>query len=623
MCGIAGFRSEAGVSGDSLLKMVEAMRHRGPDDDGYYHDGPFHAGMRRLSINDLAGGRQPLMNEDESVVLLYNGEIYNYPALRRELEAKGHRFRTKSDGEVICHLYEEQGESLFERLDGMFGAALWIKAERKLILARDLPGEKPLYYGTTARGDLAFASEIHSLRRFPGLDLSLDRQSLWDFPTFLWIPEPATVFTGIKALPRGHLLVSHARGNRLVPYRNLFNPSPLASGDDGAVKETRRVVSEAIESRLLSDVPVGAFLSGGLDSSIVATVAQGRLGNLSTFTIGFEDLSDPYHGKADEAAYAAETAKRLGTKHRTLRVTADTFRDLLPVFCARGDQPFAVSSGLGILAVSRMARENGIKVLLSGDGADECFGGYSWYSHFGAVPAQAAATAVSAAQAAGGGVVTYQNFGLDLSRRLEAMAGYPAHLRAWAWHYYAAEAEKESLFARDFGEGLAASTRHFEAFKAAPDWTPVDYVSQDRDFYFPQEMLRKLDRMTMAFSVEGRVPFAAPSVLSHAAKLGFSNMVRGGELKYALRRAFSDVLPPEVVDRPKHGFNVPIDHWLKAGWSDLLEEAFSPGSELSKQGLIAPGAAEKARAMLHDPERLNGHTLFCYVMLNMWLSQGD
>ena len=244
----------------------------------------------------------------------------------------------------------------------------------------------------------------------------------------------------------------------------------------------------------------------------MATVAQKELGDLHTFTIGFEDLSDPYHGRADEAEQAASLASRLGTHHHLLRVTADTFRDLLPVFSARGDQPFAVSSGLGILAISRLARESGVKVLLSGDGADECFGGYSWYAHL--KDCAAAALAGSGKASAGGPAVTFQNFGLDLKRRLSVLSGYPAHLRAWAWHYYAAESEKETLFERGFGEGLAPSTRHFERFNPAPEWSPEDYVAQDRDFYFPQEMLRKLDRMTMAFSVEGRVPFAAPAVLS-------------------------------------------------------------------------------------------------------------
>lgn len=618
MCGIAGFRMEARIDEGVLRSMVEALRHRGPDDSGFYSDGPYRAGMRRLSINDVENGRQPLTNESGRVVLLYNGEIYNYPALRRELEAKGHRFSTRSDGEVICHLYEEEGEGLFERLDGMFAAALWIADESRLILARDLPGEKPLYYGELPGGGLAFASEVRSLRRFPGLDLSFDRQALWDFPTFLWIPEPATAYRGIKALPRGHLLVSDGKSCRIRPYRNLFNPGPLPTEEGAVIAETRRVVEEAVRSRLLSDVPVGSFLSGGLDSSIVASIASRELGNLSTFTIGFEDLDDPYHGKADEALQAEATARRLGARHHCLRVTGKDFRDMLPDFCAYGDQPFAVSSGLGVLAVSRMARDAGIKVLLTGDGADECFGGYSWYSHL----ESASPEAPVGAPPAGGRIVSFQNTGLPLERRLAALRAYPPPQRAWAWHYYADEEEKRSLFGEEFAEGLQDSLRLFRAFKEGP-WSALDFVAQDRDLYFPQEMLRKADRMTMGASVEGRVPFASPSVLAHAGKLRFDHMVRGPVLKHVLRRAFADLLPPEVLERPKHGFNVPIDHWLKHDWADLLEDTFAPGSALSRQGWLDPAGRSRAMAMLADPERLNGHTLFCYVMLGMWLETTD
>lgn len=599
--------------------MIADLRHRGPDDERFHSDGPFQGGMRRLSINDVEHGRQPLTDESGDVVLLYNGEIYNSPALRRELEAKGHRFATRSDGEVICHLYEEMGESLFERLDGMFAAALWIAKERKLILARDLPGEKPLYYAelpSNCGGGVAFASETRSLRRFPGLDLGYDLQALWDFPTFLWIPEPATAYRGIKALPRGHLLVSDGKGLTLKPYRNRFNPEPLPGDDDASViAETRRVVEDAVKSRLLSDVPVGSFLSGGLDSSIVATLASRELGRLDTFTIGFEDVADPYHGRADEAVYAEALAGRLGTRHHTLRVTGQTFKDMLPDFCRYADQPFAVSSGLGVLAVSRMAREAGIKVLLTGDGADECFGGYSWYFHL-----EAGIGGGPAAAPAEGRSVSFQNVGLPLEDRLAALRSYPPPRKAWAWHYYAGEAEKRALFGDAFAEGRESSLRHFEAFRSGP-WSALDYIAQDRDLYFPQEMMRKADRMTMGASVEGRIPFAAPSVLAHAAKLKLAHMIRGGDLKFALRRAFADVLPADVVGRPKHGFNVPVDHWLKDDWADLLAQAFAPGSALSRLGWLSRDAEAKAQAMLHDPERLNGHTLFCYVMLGLWLEQ--
>jgi asparagine synthase (glutamine-hydrolysing) len=616
MCGIAGYRGRASFAQDVLPQMLAALVHRGPDAAGIYQDGDYVAGMRRLSINDLASGDQPLFNEDRSVALLYNGEIYNAPEIRERLEAKGYRFRTHSDGEVICHLYAEYGDDLFEHLDGMFAAALWIVPERRLILARDLPGEKPLYYAMLNDGGLAFASEIKSLKRCPGIDLALNRQALWDYPTFLWIPEPATVYSGIQALPRGHLLISDADGGcRIRAFANRWNTNPLSDDSaEGIAAETRRVVEQAVDSRLLSDVSIGSFLSGGLDSSIVAALATRKLGPIDTFTIGFEDVDDPYHGRSDESADAAEFARLLGTRHHTIRVAGRDFRDLLDTFIAYGDQPFAVSSGLGILAISRAAHRAGLKVLLSGDGADECFGGYSWYYHLNEADRSGAIRDADA-------IVSFQNTGRSVPERLARLAAMPSRERAWAWHYYAHEREKANLFAPDWADGLTSSLRHFEEYDPAPAWSAEGYVAQDRAFYFPNEMMRKLDRMTMAFSIEGRLPFAAPSVLAHADKLRYRHMVRDGQLKWALRNAFNDVLPQSVRARPKHGFNVPIDHWLKNDWSDLLDEAFASGSALHRHGLLQGDARATAERMLYDQDRLNGHTLFCFITLNRWLEQ--
>jgi asparagine synthase (glutamine-hydrolysing) len=615
MCGIAGYKSSRGFPPGTVEAMVSALRHRGPDSSGFYEDGNYHAGMCRLSINDLSGGDQPLYDADRSVALLYNGEIYNYWDLRRELESKGHVFRTGSDGEVICHLYRHHGEELFERLDGMFAAALWVVSERKLLLARDLPGEKPLYYVEPRPGEVVFASEIAGLKRFPGVDLTLDRQALWDFPTFLWVPEPQTVYRSIKAVPRGHLLIADDKGVRLRSYANGFNRKALISPDQRyVVAETRRVVEQAVTSRLLSDVPVGSFLSGGLDSSIVATIAARELDRLDTFSVGFEDIDDPYHGRSDESVAAAETAKRLGARHHSVRVTARSFRDELDTFCRHGGQPFAVSSGFGILAVAKASRDEGIKVLLSGDGADECFGGYSWYGYLDGARGDGRVRE---------GVVSFQNFGVRLGDRLATIDAMPAPERAWAWHYYAHEEEKKALFSKDFRDGLRSSLDQFRSYKNGAAWQPVDFVAQDRNFYFPNEMLTKVDRMTMAYSVESRVPFAAPAVLSHADKLAFAHLVAAdGTLKTVLRQAFADILAPEVVARPKHGFNVPIDHWLRGEWSDLVDETFASGSALCRSGMVSPAAGQVARAMLRDDDRLNGHTIFCMIMLNRWLEGG-
>lgn len=594
---------------------MDALYHRGPDASGVFQCDDYMAGVRRLSINDVAGGDQPLYNTDKSVVLLYNGEIYNSPEIRRNLQKAGYRFRTASDGEVICHLYEKYGENVFEHLDGMFACALWDVKERKLILARDLAGEKPLYYSLLDGGGIAFASEVKSLIKYPEIKRTLDHQALWDYPTFLWIPEPRTAFIAIASLPCGHVLVADYAGVRMRAYRNLCfeeSATDVMSSDD-LTSLVRETVTQSVHSRLLSDVPVGAFLSGGLDSTIVTTLAASKLTSLATFTIAFEDVDDPYHGKADESHQAAETARRLGTRHHTIKVTGDYFRELLPEFCAKGDLPFAVSSGLGVMAIARAARESGIKVLLTGDGADEAFGGYSWYPLLGAVDSIEPGPPL-------GSPVSYQNTGMSVQDRLRAIAGLSAPDRALAWHYYAAEAEKRHLFATEPFERMESSGRHFAGLSNAT-CRPIDYIRHDQRFYFPFEMLCKADRMTMGCSIEGRVPFAAPAVQALAGKLQYSDMIKGGTLKHILRQAFMDVLPKEIIDRPKHGFNVPVDHWLKNEWADLLEETFSRTSALSEHNLIAKDAYSFALMMRDDPGRLNGHTLFSYVMLNMWLSE--
>lgn len=615
MCGIAGIKSHNHLSIQTLERMVEALYHRGPDSSGWFQSNGYLGGMRRLAINDVTGGDQPLYNSDRSVVLLYNGEIYNSPEIRLGLQKKGFQFRTGSDGEVICHLYEIFGADVFEHLDGMFACALWSEPEKKLILARDLSGEKPLYYSILPCGGIVFASEARSLLKHPEVSRELDYQAIWDFPTFLWIPEPATAFRDIKALPRGHILVADEGGISVRPYANRFGPAQdIGNLSDSDLAElVRETVTRAVHSRLLSDVPVGSFLSGGLDSSIIATLASKKFPSLSTFTIGFEDLDDPYHGKADESSLAEATARKLGTDHHLIRVTGKEFRELLPDFCSKADLPFAVSSGLGVMAVARAARDAGIKVLLTGDGADEAFGGYSWYPLLNQVknvaPDKAAPYPVS-----------YQNFGMPLDKRLNVLAGYSGPEQAWAWHYYAAESEKAKLFASEPFSHSLPSHRYFSAYKMA-DWQPVDYIRQDQQFYFPFEMLRKADRMTMAFSVEGRIPFAAPAVQALAAQLKYSHMVRGTTLKWILRKAFENVLPREVVVRPKHGFNVPIDHWLKNDWSDLFDRTFSRSSNLAKHGLLAKEVCKHAIQMRDDDKRLNGHTLFSYIMLDMWLAE--
>jgi asparagine synthase (glutamine-hydrolysing) len=606
MCGIAGIFSTTGASREIVERMVARLEHRGPDSAGRWSGAQYSAGMRRLSIVDVAGGDQPLYDESGRVVLFYNGEIYNYPALRRELESQGVRFRTHSDGEVICHLYRRHGKALFERLDGMFAVALWDDESQRLLLARDFPGEKPLYFTRLSNGGIAFASEIPSLLECPQVSRELDVQALWDYPTFLWVPEPATIYRDVRSILPGEGLEVSARGISAFSFKDRLGASnEPVTADADAVRATRRIVREAVKSRLLSDVPVGAFLSSGLDSSIVCTLAREELAELHTFCIGFENVADPYHGESDESRSAESLAARLGTRHTTVHVTARDFRDLLPNFVEAAGQPYAVSSGLGILAVAREARRRGVKVLLSGDGADEAFGGYSWYP---AIPASFTVEPTNRE------VLRFLDRDGPLPERVARVAGYPPSMRAWAWHYYASEQEKRSLFHPDI-----AGQSSLLQFSGSSFDDPLDYLQNDRDFYFPNEMLSKVDRMTMAFSVEGRAPFAAPAVQRHAERLSWDKLIRDGQLKWVLRRAFSDVLPDDVVSRPKHGFNVPIDHWLRGEWRDLFLETFAESSPLRSRGIVGPGAAAYAERTLEDPRKVAGHVLFTFVMLHLWM----
>jgi asparagine synthase (glutamine-hydrolysing) len=588
--------------------MVQRLVHRGPDSEGYWSNSLYSAGMRRLSIVDLAGGAQPLYDETGSVVVLYNGEIYNYPKLRRELERDGVRFRSDSDGEVICHLYRRHGRDVFQRLDGMFAVALWDDAKQTLFLARDFPGEKPLYYCRLRDGGVGFASEIPSLLELPQVSRDLDMQALWDYPSFLWVPEPATIYREVRALLPGEGLQVSAQGVTQFSFKeHIPRSSEPVSTDEDAIRVTRETVREAVRSRLLADVPLGAFLSSGLDSSIVCTLARSELAELSTFCIGFEDVHDPYHGRSDESAAAAAYAAKLGTRHTTVPVSSRDFRELLPRFIAAAGQPYAVSSGLGILAIARAARAQGIKVLLSGDGADEAFGGYSWY------PSVAEGYRVEPAPR-DGEVLRFLDRDGTVEQRVRRVAGYPPRLRAWAWHYYASEAEKKALFHDDVrGEDS------LHCFGDAQLDEPLDYLRHDRAFYFHNEMLSKVDRMTMAFSVEGRAPFAAPAVQHHASRLSWDKLIRDGQLKWVLRRAFEDCLPQDVVARPKHGFNVPVDHWFREEWHDLLLDTFAADSPLHRLGLLRADAAEQAQRLLHDPRRVAGHVLFTFVMLRLWM----
>jgi asparagine synthase (glutamine-hydrolysing) len=613
MCGIAGILSSKNDLKDLHVRnMVAALTHRGPDDESFWKKGSYSAGMRRLSINDPDGGGQPLFDSTEKIVLFYNGEIYNSPQLRAQLISEGYKFKTGSDGEVICHLYRKFGKDFLTKIDGMFAIALWDDDKQILILSRDFPGEKPLYYSQLPCGGFAFSSEISSLIKCSSVSREYNFQAIWDLPTFLWVPEPSTIYQNILAVMPGECIVISC--NNKIQLTSFVNQLPRKilsanSTSESLVASVKEVVTDAVKSRLLSDVPVGAFLSGGLDSSIICSIAKKELSQLHTFCVGFENLTDPYHGYSNESAYAEAFATQLGSSHKTIRVNSDDFRKLLPQLLKAAGQPYAVSSGLGILAVAKESRNQGIKVLLSGDGADEAFGGYAWYKYL---------SKVFDTKPRKSNLERFLDGGDSLNCKMGRMGSYSPQERAWAWHYYASEQEKIKLFSEKVMAN--SSLRFFDNYKFDQ---PINFLEHDRKFYFPNEMLSKVDRMTMAYSVEGRAPFAAPSVQLLASQLPFDLLYYNQELKWILREAFRSELPPEIINRQKHGFNVPIDHWLKHEWKDLFEETFSNESYLSRNHLINSGARDEALKILNNPKKIGGHVIFSYVMLNLWMTENE
>jgi asparagine synthase (glutamine-hydrolysing) len=616
MCGIVGYVLNSLVADDTVCKMAREIYHRGPDEEGYIRSGRYVGGMRRLSINDLASGGQPLYNHDKTVAVLYNGEIYNYLELKVFLEERGFVFNTRSDGEVICHLFDLYGEGAFDMLEGMFAISLWDEKNHKLYLVRDYIGEKPLYYSILSSNEIVYSSEVKSFKHFSPLKLELNKQAIWDFLSFLWIPEPETIYENVYALMPGCLIVVDVSKIEIKKYTKTSFDEQKRDHKE-LVDKTKELVVRAVESRLISDVEVGCFLSGGIDSSIIAAVASKILSNLRTYTIGFERSSDPYGGEHDESGYAADFAARLDTKHTTIHVTAKDFRDILEEVVYFADQPFGISSGLGVFLIAKKAREDGIKVLLSGDGADEMFGGYSWYKYLNSFEETQNISNDRIMED-----FSFHNSYIDAKNKLELFAKFSPQKRAWAWHYYASEHDKSILFSDNLKNSAKTSLRYFYEFSAEKSWKAVDFIKQDRMFYLPNEMLKKADRMGMGASVEVRVPFVSKDIINFVGSLDYEDLVYNGELKSLLKEAFKDLLPADIINRPKHGFNVPIDIWLKNEWSDMVEDAFGEQSCLKKLDIVSPRIAPNdIRTMLDDKTRIHGHTIFCLIMLNMWLKK--
>lgn len=624
MCGIAGLwrRDGAPVDVDLLEAMTAAQFHRGPDDGGCFAEGAVGIGNRRLSIIDPAGGHQPMANDAETVWIVYNGAVYNFRQLKRELEARGHRFRSSCDTEVILRLYEEYGVDAVGRLRGMFAFAIWDGPRGRLLLARDQVGIKPLYYHDDGR-QLAFASEIRPLLLRPEVGRRLSPTALNAFLSFSYVPGADTIFEGVRRLPPGHLMLCEKGRVAVRPYWQL---APLATrqwDEERYATELRQRLEGAVDSHLIADVPVGVFLSGGLDSSsIVALLAGLGRRDTPTFSVGFSDGA----GYFDESADARAVAEHFGMAHQPLLVRSD-IAGMLPEIVRSLEEPLGDPSTFLTYLISHAAREH-VKVALTGMGGDELFAGYRRYVGAQLVerlrrfpgPRLGALLAAAAERipATDGTRVGYQ---LTMLRRLLQAARAPHPDAYISMVSYFTPAMKARLYAPALRATLAEH-EPAEAFRAhfrrpAEGDLLARIFCLDLKTFLADNLLLFSDRMSMAASLELRVPFLDLDLVELAATLPADLRIRGGETKYLLRRAMGPLLPPLVLRKPKQGFTAPVGQWLRGELRGYADDLLSRDA-VAARGLFDPDYVATLLAEHRTGRREWGHQLFSLMIFELW-----
>jgi asparagine synthase (glutamine-hydrolysing) len=620
MCGITGkfnFDSDRAVDHQRLRAMTDVLAHRGPDAEGFHIGRGIGLGHRRLSVIDLSTGDQPLANEDRTVWVVFNGEIYNFAEIRSELLRHGHRFRTTSDTEVIVHAYEQWGSQSVERFRGMFAYALWDDAARRLLLVRDRIGVKPLYYSANDAG-ITFGSEIKALLEDPDVPRDWSAEAVDAYLALQYVPCPQTIFRGISKLPAGHLLIAEPGRIEVRRYWDLAFP-----GDGDAGREAEyldrldALVNESVRLRLVSDVPLGAFLSGGIDSSaVVAAMVDAGSPRVITTSVGFDE--EAY----DELAYARTVATHLGTDQRE-RTVRSAIADRLPALAWHFDEPFADSSAVPTYYVSQAAREH-VTVALSGDGGDELWAGYARH-RVERWEATARRWLGRSGSRLAGALGSRLPLGLKGARSLRHLGLPPADACAHKHAYGLFDGDSRArLYSRDF----ALAVRHAdpfagfrEAYASCPSADPLDralYV--DVKTYLVDDIMTKVDRMSMAVSLEAREPLLDHRLLEFAATVPAALKVKNGRGKYLLRRLLERRLPAAIVQRPKHGFEAPIAEWLRGPLAPMVDDLLCDG-RLRDRGLFDTAAVamlwREHRAGLRD----HRHRLWSLVMLELWFRQ--
>jgi asparagine synthase (glutamine-hydrolysing) len=550
---------------EDVRAMCAAMVHRGPDAAGFWFDADVALGMRRLAIIDLATGAQPVTNEDGSIWIVFNGEIYNYADLRTELRARGHTFRTSGDTETIVHLYEEYGSRCVERLRGMFAFVIWDGKARRLFAARDRLGIKPLYYAETA-GRLAFASELRSLLQCPAIDRAVNWRALARLVTFLGTPQSESIVAGVSKLPPGHVLTAGpGRPVRVEPYWDVVFEPDRSHSETWFVERLREELAESVKIHLVSDVPVGAFLSGGLDSSaVVATMSRLRPDPVKTFSIGFHEA------RYSEAEHAHRVAQHCATEHHEKILTpADlpTLDEIVELL----DEPFGDASAIPTYAVSRLAGSQ-LKVVLSGDGGDELFAGYDRYLVEARERRVRLPGPARRVLALAGRMLPDGMRGRNITRHF-ALSGLERYLDAAG--YFRAD-DRQRLFRPEVRGKLAGydpwdDERRYLARAQGSDWlSALQYL--DLKSYLPLDILTKVDRMSMAASLEARVPLLDHKLVEFAATIPPELKLKDGTTKYVFKKAMEGILPPDIIHRPKHGFEVPLERWFRGDLSRTLAD---------------------------------------------------
>src|SRR5580692_2899805 len=616
MCGIAGVvNSEpGGVEADTIRRMCQSIVHRGPDDEGTYVKDGAGLGVRRLSVIDIAGGHQPVFNEDKTICIVYNGEIYNFPELRRELESRGHRFLTHGDTEVIVHLYEEMGRDCVKRLRGMFAFAVYDTRNRCLLLARDRLGIKPLHYAF-AGGRLLFGSEIKSILAVAPELATIDQQALWRYMYFGYIPDPDTAFLPIKKLPPGHVLEFERGKVSIHKYWDLPEYSTYQPrGEEECLQELEQRLAEAVRIRLIADVPLGALLSGGTDSStIVALMARAGSRPVKTFSIGFR------HADFNEAPYARLVAERFGTEHRELILEPDVAETLQSLTHSL-EEPFGDSSILPTYYISRLARQQ-VTVALSGDGGDEAFGGYERYQvhlqrrTFDWIPEW-----------------TGRFYRDHVHRKLPTSVlgrnlAYSVSL-PWSERYIEGISLKPfdremALLSDDFRSAalgdvdpLSAMRRYLDQALARDPLSRVLYL--DSKTYLPGDILTKVDRMSMLTSLEVRVPILDHLFLEWVTGLPPEWKMRGKKQKYILTKLAERVgVPKEVLNRPKQGFTLPLGHWMRNELKDLIMSVLMDSSTRQRGYFNAQGV-QRLLDEHFQARRDHSARIWRFLMFELW-----